>query len=220
MHQHLLDIHTHLPAPRPEGVIAASPEQIRELYDLFPEQRWSAGYHPWEISPTGLSESQLQYLGDVAALPRVVAVGETGIDKTRLNDVPLFAQINAFNRHIELARTLGKPLILHAVKAQDVIIPMIRDCAIPVIIHGFRQKPSIAEMYLSAGCYLSYGTQFNTDSLLATPSERLLAETDCSNISIEDVISQLRAARPDITTGTIAGNTLRLLGIACQDTIR
>ena len=207
----ILDIHTHLPAPRPDGVIAVSPEELRGLYEQFPKQLWAVGYHPWDISSAGLTETQLQSLAEVARLPRVVAIGETGLDKTRLNDVPLYAQINAFNRHIELARTLRKPMILHAVKAQDVLIPLLRDCGVPVVIHGFRQKPSIADMYLNAGCYLSYGAQFNADSLAATPADRLLAETDCSDLTIEAVISQLRSVRPDITTGTIADNTALLL---------
>ncbi|MDE5552210.1 MAG: TatD family hydrolase [Muribaculaceae bacterium] len=207
----ILDIHTHLPAPRPDGVIAASPDELRGLYEQFPKQLWAVGYHPWEIPSTGLTETQLQTLTEVAGLPRVVAIGETGIDKARIEDIPLFAQINAFNRHMELARSLAKPLILHAVKAQDVLIPMLRDCGVPVVIHGFRQKPSIADMYLNAGCYLSYGAQFNADSVAVTPADRLLAETDCNDLTIEAVIGQLRAVRPDITTDTIAVNTARLL---------
>ncbi len=214
LHADILDIHTHLPAPRPQGVIAASPEEIEALYDQFPGQLWSVGYHPWEISSVALSESQMQFLNEVAALPRVVAVGETGIDKTRLNDVPLFAQINAFNSHIKIAERVGKPLILHAVKAQDIIIPLVKDLAIPVIIHGFRQKPDIARMYLSAGCYLSYGERFNAESLQVTPLDHILAETDCSAESIESIISSLSASRPDVTPALIASTLSKLLEIS------
>ncbi len=207
----ITDIHTHLPAPRPGAVISASPEEVKVLYDQFPEQLWSVGYHPWNITGIGLSEEQISSLREVAGLHRVVAIGETGIDKTRLADVPLACQINAFRKHIEIAVESDRPLILHAVKAQDIIIPMIDGVDVPVVIHGFRQKPSIAEMYLKAGCYLSFGEEFNPEALALTPEDRILAETDCSPLPIEGIISRLHESRPAITESLIIANTDKIL---------
>lgn len=210
----ILDIHTHGPAPKPAGIIAAAPEEIEADYDLYPSQLWSAGYHPWDIGGTGLTDAQTDALSRVAELPEVVAIGETGIDKTRIGEVPLFAQINAFNSHIEIAKRVGKPLIIHAVKAQDIIIPLIRDLTIPVIIHGFRQKPNIARMYLSAGCYLSFGERFNAESLQLTPLDHILAETDCSSENIGKIISSLGASGPDVTPTLIASTISKLLKLS------
>lgn len=207
----VIDIHTHLPAPRPGALISATPEEVKALYNQYPEQLWSVGYHPWDITGMGLDEGQLCALRDVAGLERVAAIGETGIDKTRLADVPLACQINAFRQHIEIADELHKPLILHAVKAQDIIIPMFAGVNVPVVIHGFRQKPSIAEMYFKAGCYLSFGEQFNPEALALTPEDRVLAETDCSPLPIATIISRLHESRPAITEALIIANTNQIL---------
>lgn len=191
------DIHTHLPAPRPDAVISASPEEIESLVSRFPDQLWSVGYHPWELTHGGLSPEQLDALRRVAALPQVVAVGETGIDQIHEGAAPLFVQMNALKEHVTVSESVGKPLVLHAVRAQDILAPIRGqlNASQPWIIHGFRGKPSIARIYLNAGIALSYGELFNPESVAITPEDMLYTETDTSSKPIDEIIESICQAR-------------------------
>ena len=91
---------------------------------------------------------------------------------------------------------------MHDVKAHDILIGMRRDLR-PTqewLIHGFRQKPAVAEMLMRAGFRLSIGAEFNPDTLSVIPRDQLLTETDDSSVSIEEVITKIE---------TISGEKLR-----------
>lgn len=222
----ILDIHRHSEAPAMESVLSKEPHEILELqhsgsvtHEWLSSQSFSSGWHPWHLPAGGLSDKQIGMLEQTLRQPEIVAVGETGIDKTRLES-PLFAQINAFRAHLELAIRYRKPLILHAVRAQDIIIPVINEYRekyadavyFPKIaVHGFRGKPTIAVEYLRAGCYLSFGERFNADTLQSIPADRILAETDESSIAIEEIISRMGDVRREITEELIYANTAAFL---------
>lgn len=214
----LINIHSHLPSPKEGAVISATPEEIEAAAESCPGQLWSAGYHPWHLGATGLSAAQREALSRVAARHDVVAIGETGIDKTKLDAVPLFAQINAFKAHIDVASQAGKPLILHVVKGHDVVIPMLKDAGVKrAVVHGFRGKPSVAAMYTAAGYGLSFGEVFNPDTLKSVPAELIFAETDTSALSIGDIIDRMHVDRAEVTPRLIADNVARFLGMAAQE---
>lgn len=160
------------------------------------DQKWSVGLHPWHLDlfcdeSMRIKEEMWVELVSAAANPAVVAVGECGID------IPkgglLATQMLAFRRQALLAERLQKPLVIHSVKAQDIIVGLKRDINPhqPWIIHGFRNKPTIAAIYLNAGCYLSFGEKFNPETLDITPEYRILAETDESQLSIDEIISRM-----------------------------
>lgn len=210
----ILDIHTHHPAPQPDGIISVRPT---ELPPTPGEQLYSAGIHPWDVRGIGLSASQIDELRRACSRPDVAAVGETGIDMVRPGCAPLAGQINALRRHAEISEEAGKPLVLHCVRAHDVIAQTRKDMkpAMPWIIHGFRGKPSVARILLDAGCYLSYGERFNPESLRMTPPEYILAETDESPLAIREIIRRLSDSLEGMTEDTlisvIVSNTARLL---------
>lgn len=188
----ILDCHTHRQGPQPEAVVSVSP------IGFVPEQKQfrSVGLHPWHLDlfcgpDMRIKDEIWTELVAAAADPSVVAVGECGVDIPRGG--MLATQMLAFRRQALLAERLRKPLVIHAVKAHDIIVGMKRDInpGQPWIIHGFRNKPSIAEIYLDAGCMLSFGEKFNPESLAMTPSDRILAETDESLLPIEVIISRL-----------------------------
>lgn len=191
----ILDCHTHHTAPQPNAVISTSP------IGFVPDdsQRWSVGLHPWDLglfcgSDMRIKDECRAELVSAAASPCVAAIGECGID------IPkgglLAEQMLAFRMQALLAERLKKPLIIHCVKAQDIIIGMKRDLNpdMPWIIHGFRGKPTVAEMLLKAGFMLSFGEKFNPESLFITPPDRILAETDESELTIDEIISRLESA--------------------------
>ena len=121
---------------------------------------------------------------------RFIAIGEAGLDK--LCDTPWELQMQAFRLQAELADRLNLPLIIHAVKAHNEImqLKMQLKARNTWIIHGFRGKPELANQYLQAGFYLSFGERYNVQSLLAVSSSRLLFETDDSQHSILDIYQQ------------------------------
>lgn len=184
----MLDCHTHREAPYPEGVISTSPEM-----SLMPGQAYSLGVHPWYI-PADPSHI-LDVLAQRATFPGVVALGETGLDAKCAT--PMWLQIKCFSRHIELSQQFDKPLIIHCVKTSSEIAQMRCNTGAsqPWIIHGFRGKPSVLKILLDAGCHISYGEHFNAESLALTPPERLLAETDESQLDIHQIISRLSESR-------------------------
>ena len=208
----ILDVHTHHPAPQPEGIVALDPADIPPM-EAYPRQFYSVGLHPWSLSGiSGASAERLEALEKIAMRSDVVAIGETGIDTVHPGGAPMAGQLNAFRRHIELSEKLCKPLIIHSVKAQDGILGVKRDMkpVQPWILHGFRGKPSVLQMLVKAGIYISFGQQFNPASLSACPAELLLAETDEAPIRIQDVIAALESSRHDVTPDLIAANMRRI----------
>lgn len=211
----ILDIHTHCsphcPPPRPESVISVSPDS--ELPERYPTQLFSVGIHPWDTSAEP-SAALLQRLRHLATIPNVVAVGECGIDL--LKGGPMFRQINIFRMQAELAREVGKPLVIHDVKAHDSVIALKRDLRPeqPWAVHGFRNGPPVARMLLREGILISLGLRFNPDTarLLASIPGALLAETDEAPLSPGNVVNALSDAAGQPLRETICANIAAFLG--------
>lgn len=207
----ILDIHTHHTAPQPEAIVAICVHKEFAMPEFEPGQAYSIGIHPWD-TVEDTSALEWTVLEELAARPDVLAIGESGIDLTPKGG-PMFRQLQVFKRQVELSEKLAKPLVVHDVKAHDIIIGARRDLKPKQnwAIHGFRNKKEVAEMLLRAGCYISFGIEFNHDALLAMPADRILAETDESKHSIEDVIAHISNVRGEDMTFIIAENTLRFL---------
>ena len=210
-----LDIHTHHVAPQPLAVIAldliSNSDSIGKLLsseetDGETTQLYSIGIHPWETEKN-LSPRQWATFEKLVSHPWVAAIGECGIDK--LKGGPLFKQLIVMNKQIEISEKLHKPLIIHDVKAHDVIVGLKRDLnpAQKWVVHGFRGKPSVAKMLTDAGIYLSFGEKFNPDTPITVPQEKILAETDDSSLSIEEIINNLSLNLGKEIRGVIEQNT-------------
>ena len=180
------NIHTHHKSSAQENAIVNSyPEDFVVSEGKF----YSVGIHPWRAHLA--SEETMQMLTKYAALPQVLAIGEVGIDKH--SEASLSIQIELFKKQADLAESVKKPLIIHAVKAMDELLAMKRQInpKQPWIIHGFRGNVNVATTYVKHGFYLSVGEKFQPEALLAIPSNRLLLETDESQCSIEDIYKQV-----------------------------
>lgn len=201
-----LDIHTHHPAPQPLGVVSVS------LGDFYPleGQLYSIGFHPWETYDQISTEKWEDFLKK-ASSPEVVAIGECGIDK--IKGGPLFKQMLVLKHQIEISERIGKPLILHDVKAHDVIVGLKRNIQPKQkwVVHGFRAKPSVAKMMTDAGIFLSFGEKFNPDTPKCVPPKMILAETDESPLSISQVIANLSDNLGRDITDLIVRNTANFL---------
>ena len=194
------DIHTHQPKVHEEDIAVISLDL--RYPDMWPEllyvsdsiyEYYSVGIHPWYPD-----QSLMTKVHELAPLPFVVAIGETGLDKTK-DDFKL--QQDIFTEHIILSEKVKKPLIIHCVRALNELLHIRKatNPSMPWIIHGFRGKAALAEQLMDAGLYLSFSATHNKDSLKAAwKQHRLLAETDDINTDIRHVYTQI-ANNLDIT---------------------
>lgn len=139
---------------------------------------YSVGIHPWDTG-TPVTLQQLKDLVCTARDSRVVAIGECGFDRLRGGNID--QQTSLFDFHAKLAARIGKPLIIHAVKADDLLLAAVRRHKPKPgqwIVHGFRGKPQSAEQLLRAGFSLSIGERYNPDAFKIIPPDRLYRETD------------------------------------------
>ena len=149
-------------------------------------------------------------------MPCVAAIGECGYDA--LKGGPAFRQLQLFKKHVEISEALGKPMVIHDVKGHDIIIGLRRDLAPKQkwAVHGMRNNANVARMLLVAGLWISFGEKFNQDALkmvLQEWPERLLVETDESQLSIEEIISNISATAGIDLTELLEKNTKEFLGI-------
>lgn len=144
----------------------------------------SVGVHPdYEDTP----EPTVDELERLAAHPKVVAIGETGLDYYRLTDAPAW-QRERFRTHIRAARRTGLPLIIHTRAAAEDTLRILREenaQEVGGVMHCFTESWEVAQTAIELGFYISLSgivTFKNAAQLhdVATrvPLERLLIETD------------------------------------------
>ena len=161
-------------------------DKVHGIAKRYPEVDCSAGVHPHEAGEEG--QDSPNRLLELAALPEVVGIGETGLDYY-YEHAPRDAQQRSFRAHIAAARESKLPLIVHARDADEDTVAILEEeygkGAYPGVIHCFTAGPDLAEVALKIGFYISLAgivTFKNADSLRETvrkvPLDRLLVETD------------------------------------------
>lgn len=154
---------------------------------------YSVGIHPCLIDEQRINE-QLQHFYQRASLPNCAAIGECGLD--RLQESSMMVQINIFEAQIIQAIALKKPVIVHCVRAFDVLIPLLKKYTqqIPFIIHGFNSNQNIAAQLLRNGAYLSFGAALINPKnerlrqvFELTPVDRIFLENDAAGIDIKQL---------------------------------
>lgn len=132
---------------------------------------------------------------ELVSHPQVLAIGEAGLDK--LAEASLEVQMEVFRYQVELAEEVGKPLVIHLVKAVDELLRMKRALrpSVPWIIHGFRGKMALAEEYLRHGFYLSFGEKYQEEALRQVPVHRLFIETDESTVAVAELYERAAGVR-------------------------
>ncbi|MGE3530003.1 MAG: TatD family hydrolase [Methyloceanibacter sp.] len=134
-------------------------------------------------------------LVEIARHPKVVAVGEAGLDY-HYDHSPRDAQAKSFRTHIAAARETGLPLVIHAREADDDIAGILEEesakGAFPFVLHCFTSGPELARRGLALGGYVSFSgvlTFKNAETLRAiaaeVPADRLLVETDAPYLAPE-----------------------------------
>jgi TatD DNase family protein len=213
----LVDSHCHLQADRfdddRDDVVAAALEAGLERILVPGWNAWSSaaaltlveryewmdaavGVHPHDAA--SVDDAAWREIARSAADPRVVAIGETGLDYDRVFS-PILAQLVNLRRNLELAADTDKPVILHCRSrngerdAQDALLAELRAFgadAPRVVIHSFSGPVDYAESMLELGAVISIsglafrkGEEATAEVIRLVPSERLLVETDSPYLS-------------------------------------
>ncbi len=205
----MIDTHAHLDqeefaADRPEvieraraagvdeivcvGVSVASSRAAVQLADEYPTLRAAVGIHP--NSAAEAAADDWQRIVALAGHPRVVALGETGLDR-HWDFTPLALQQEYLDRHVRLAQEVDLPVILHCRDAAEDLLPMLRDAAargpLRGVMHAFSGDSALASECLSLGLHVSFAGNVTypnkkfqplREAAKTVPDDRLLVETD------------------------------------------
>ncbi len=172
----------------------ASCKRTLELTEQYAFVYGALGIHPSDIAD--LKEETYEWLRENARLPKVVAIGEIGLDYYWEKDAEVQnRQRYWFCRQMELARELSLPVIIHSRDAAEDTMSLMKGIhseQIPGVIHCFSYSPELAQEYVKMGYYIGIGgvvTFKNSKKLKETaasiPLERILLETDCPYLAPE-----------------------------------
>jgi TatD DNase family protein len=207
----MIDSHTHLHVCEPDdaelvasavaagvtrmltvGTSSTTGRAALDAAERFPQVRAAIGRHPNEAA--GFDDADLAELRSLAQHPRCAAIGETGLDHFR-DYAPREDQLRAFLGQIDLARAIGKPLVIHTRAAQDDTIDTLIEHAggLDVILHCFTMAGRLAEC-LEQGWWISFAGNVTypsakelADAAERVPDDRLLVETDAPYLSPQPV---------------------------------
>lgn len=175
--------------------LAAEFEQVHAAVALHPNEAprlvlgdpdgWSGQRREPGGSPA--LEAALAEIDRLAALPQVLAVGETGLDYFRTGPEGVDIQKESFRRHIEIAKRHGKALVIHDRDAHQDVIDLLLAEGAPerTVFHCYSGDAEMAKVCAEHGWYLSFAgpvtfkaNQPLRDALAVTPLDRVLIETD------------------------------------------
>ncbi len=228
-----------LPAGGVVGVVnaacdIASARRSAELAARCPYIWAAVGVHPEAADTFGADT--LPALRELAAAPRVVAVGEIGLDYHWPDGPSRARQTDCFERQLALAAELGLPVVVHDRDAHEDTLRLLRQYRPAGVVHCFSGSVEMAREVLALGMHIGLGgavTFQNARKPAAVaamvPADRLLLETDapymapvpfrggrCDSRLIAHtaaVIAALRGVTPEALLGQTAANARRLFGI-------
>ena len=241
----MIDTHAHLERcdGEPEDVVAAAAaagvgrvltigrEQAVELAGRLPGVWAIVGVHPHEAAEVADPAAAVRRLLD---RPRVVAVGECGLDFYR-DYAPRDDQRRAFAAQIEVANEAGLPLVIHTRAADDETFPMLEAARVPVVLHCFGSVDRLDDA-LERGYFISFAGNAAypkaadlRDAARRVPADRILAETDAPYLAPPphrgrpnqpayvmrtlEVLAAERGVEPAELEAQIDANATRLFGL-------
>lgn len=259
-----VDAHTHLDACG-DGTAAdvaglldragrAGIERVVTVADDLAAARWAADAATWDervfaavaIHPTrtaDFGDAERAEIERLVAADRVVAVGETGLDYY-WDYSPPDAQQEAFRWHIDLAKRIGKPLMIHDRQAHEDILRILDEEGAPdtVVFHCFSGDGDMARRCVDAGYVLSFAgtvTFRNAAGLheaaKLVPAEQYLVETDapfltphpyrghpnepyCATYTLHG-LAELRGEPVDTVADSVRSNAERVFGLAPSQSV-
>jgi TatD DNase family protein len=187
----LIDIHRHSSDKDKANVC------VRNLFhnqtgETSQGEFYSVGLHPWHVQEPTLGQD-LDMVSKAAVNPQIIAIGETGLDKTIA--APLEIQLQAFKAQIEIAKETDKPMVIHCVRAYNEVygLKVKSHHKKPWLIHWFNANENMGHQLINHGFYLSFGHMlFNQESKAFKsfpniPLEYIFFETDDAGYGIDEV---------------------------------
>jgi TatD DNase family protein len=169
------------------GTCVRSSEAAIMLANRFSCVSAVVGIHPNYV--TEAAPNDFERIEDLARHPRVVGIGETGLDKY-WDTAPIELQREFFVRHIELSRAIRKPFVVHCRDAEADVLDVLRSQSadgvqLSGVMHAFSGSAETARECVAMGLHISFAgmlTYKKNDALRAVaatvPQDRLLVETD------------------------------------------
>ncbi|MEL7109925.1 MAG: TatD family hydrolase [Pseudomonadota bacterium] len=161
--------------------------RVKAIADANADIWCSVGTHPHHAKD--FTDTTVQDLKDRALDPRVVAIGETGMD-LHYGYSPQDQQEASFRTHIAAARETGLPLIVHTREADELTAEILEDetarGAFPILLHCYTGGPDLCQRGLALGAYVSVSGILSFKSakdvravIEDVPLDRVILETDC-----------------------------------------
>lgn len=159
--------------------------EVRSLSEQYPHIFASVGVHPCYED---VKEPSVDELIEIGQSDNIVAIGETGLDYFRIEDQDMTWQRDRFVRHIEAAKELNKPLIIHTRSAADDTMRILKENQADQcrgVMHCFAEDWDVAKKALDLGFYISFSGIVTFKSATQVqevarkcPLDRVLVETD------------------------------------------
>jgi len=180
--------------------VGTDPSENRKAVELtqrFENLYAAVAIHPHDAKT--VTRDTIVELKNLAQSPKVVAIGETGLDY-HYNHSLHEDQIRVFAQHLELAAELNLPVIVHCRKAFDETIQILDNCTgriEKVVFHCFSGSAEQAKLVLDRGFYISFtgvvtfkNAEMTRCAAALVPLDKLMLETDCPYMSPEPMRKQ------------------------------
>lgn len=188
-----LNFHAHQQMPAEDEIVIQSKFLQNDLITKNSDKIFfTAGLHPWHAEKLNPDEIKNR-LNNLISAKKIIAVGETGLDKIR--GAEWKKQLEIFEIQALIAEKNNLPLIIHSVKSHSEVLKLKKDLnsKIPWVIHNFTGSKQIALDFINNGFYLSICYHIrNSNSRISEylkelPIEKLFLETDDFNVSIKEL---------------------------------
>ena len=158
----------------------------------IPKSFFSVGIHPNAID--GTATDKLIWLQELSTHPQCIAIGECGLDG--LSKISIELQTEIFERQIELANRIRKPLIIHCVKRFSELIAFRNKAKVPMVVHGFNKRKTVGDILQKHDFYLSFGKSLlqnvNLQEFVRSfPVERLFLESDSATFDLAELYEKV-----------------------------
>lgn len=153
---------------------------------------YSVGFHPYNVGKAN-EEDTLNRVLKAVEHPRVLAIGEIGLDKSI--EAPMDDQIRIFEKQVEIAEAAKLPVILHVVRTFNEVIGFMKaqQPEVPMIIHGYNGSVEMADELVKAGFMISFGEAITREhskiieAFQRVPVEMMFLETDEGDMDIREL---------------------------------
>ena len=171
------------------GCDLLSSQKAAALAETYPHVYAAVGVHPEHCA--GFGEAALSALRQLAARPKVIAIGEIGLDYYWEQNPPREIQRQAFRAQLALALELDLPVIVHDREAHGDTLDILREFpAVRGVLHCFSGSPEMARALAERGWYFGFdgpvtykNARKSLEAAAAVPRDRLLLETDSPYLS-------------------------------------